>query len=286
MSEPLSIEPREKRPTFLKGLIFIVIIAVIVSVLTLAALTRRSADGPLVATDAPEALSVMVEQVELTEKLELEESFSGLILARRTSQLGFSGSGRISDIRVDIGQMVKQNQLLAKLDTRSLEANLSAARATITEAEANYELAAATVSRQRTLFQKGHVAQQRVDEAEAQANAAAARIQAAKAQADTIQVSIDLSSIRAPFNGVITGRMVDEGAIAVPGMVLLELVESQKLEARIGLPSIAANVLEEGKTYALQSDRGPVNAVLRARTGIIDQNLRTVMTVSVFAASA
>ena len=279
MSTSTPLESREKKPSFIKGTIFLLVLVVIIALLTLAALTRRSADGPLVATQAPAALSVMVARVEMSEGLDLEESFSGLVVARRTSQLGFSGSGRIANIRVDIGQLVQQGQILAKLDTRNLEANLAAARATIAEAEANYALAVATVSRQRTLFEKGHVAQQRVDEAEAQASAAAARIQAANAQADTIQVSIDLSAIRAPFTGVITDRMVDEGAIAVPGMAMLELVESLKLEARIGLPSPAANLLEEGKTYTLISDRGPVEAVLRARTGIIDQTLRTVMTV-------
>lgn len=279
MSQDQTIPTREKKPTLLKGVMFIVLIIVIMAILALAALTRRSVEGPLVVTSAPEALAVSVMEADLSETLDIEESFSGLIVARRTSQLGFAGSGRIANIRVDVGDRVAVGQTLAQLDTRDLKANLASAEASIAEAEANYTLAQAIVTRQRTLFEKGHVAPQRVEEAEAQAAAASARAQATKAQADMIRVGIDLSSVRAPFAGMITNRMADEGAIAVPGMAMLELVESEKLEARIGLPSRAANLLEIGQTYTLISDRGDMSATLRARTGVIDQNLRTVMSV-------
>lgn len=279
MSTAQDPKPREKRPTRIKGLFFILLVAFIVAALTLAALTRRSEEGPLVATATPEALPVSVETVRLSDTVSLEESFSGLVLARRTSQLGFSGSGRISKITVDVGDRVKAGQKLAELDTRDLQANLAAAQANTVEAEANYKLAASVVARQRTLFEKGHVSPQRVEEVEAQADAAIARIEAAKARADTIRVAIDLAAIRAPFEGTITNRMADEGAIAMPGAPMLELVEARKLEARIGLPARTANLLEIGQAYTLTSDRGPVEVKLRTVTGVIDQNLRTVMTV-------
>ena len=278
MSEHMSVTVREKKPSLGKGLIFIVLIGVIIAALVLTALSRRSAEGPLVPTSAPEALSVSVETVEVSPNLTLNEAFSGLVVARRTSQLGFSASGRISRITVDVGERVRAGQQLAKLDTRDLQASLLAAQASTAEAQANYKLAAATVARQQTLFEKGHVAAQRVDEAEAEASAAQARIEAAKAQADTIRVSIDLSSIRAPFDGVITNRMSDEGAISMPGTPILELVEAQKLEARIGLPANIADKLTIGETYSLVSELGEAQVTLRARTGIIDQNLRTVTT--------
>jgi len=279
MTNEYTVQDREKRPTFGKGMFFILLIGVIVTLLVVAALTRRSAEGPLVPTNAPEALSVSVESAALSDTLVIDESFSGLVQARRTSQLGFSGGGRISRLNVDVGDQVRVGQTLAQLDTRDLRANLAAAQASVAEAEANFELAETTVKRQRTLFEKGHVARQRVDEAEAQAAAAAARIEAAKAQADTIRVAIDLSSIRAPFAGMITNRMVDEGAIATPGAPMLELVETLELEARIGLPSGVAARLEIGELYPLVSDRGTAQAELRAVTGVIDQSLRTVMTI-------
>lgn len=279
MSEERMPETREKRPTVLKGMGFIVLMALVAAGLLMAALSRRSPTGPVVAAAAPSALSVRTETVSLSDGLVLNETFSGLVSARRTSQLGFSGGGRIANISVDVGDRVRAGQTLARLDTRSLQANLGAAEANIAEAVAMHSLANTTVVRQRTLYERERVAKQRVDEAEAEAAAAAARIAAARAQADMLRVEIDLSTIRAPFAGTVTARMSDEGAIAVPGLQLLELVEDGELEARIGLPSAAAGELSIGEVYQLSSPRGPVAAKLRAATGVIDQSSRTMMTV-------
>lgn len=279
MTPEMQIKTREKKPTFVKGLAFIVLVAIISAGLIFLALTRRSVDGPLIPNNTPIAISVQVQEVQLVDALTLEEAFSGIVSARRTSQLGFSGGGRVTAIRADVGDEVETGQLLAQLDTRDLRASLAAAEANIAEARANYALADNTVGRQRTLFERGHVAQQRVDEAEAQAEASQARIQAAKAQADTLRVAIDLSTIRAPYAGTITSRTADEGAIATPGMPMLEIVEAGKLEARIGVPSSVAMNMNVGELYELTSDRGAVEAKLRAKTGVIDQSQRTMSTV-------
>lgn len=279
MSHTLEHNTRQKKPSFLKGVFFIVILVAIIAGLILLALSKRSAEGPLVITEAPKAISVDVQTVSLVDSVSLEESFSGLVVARRSSSLGFSGSGRIASIAVDVGDRVRRGQVLAYLDTRELQANLAAANANVAEAVANYALADATAGRQRTLLQKGHVSQQRVDEAVAQANAAQARIEAAKAQAEMINVSIDLASIRAPFNGTITERMVDEGVIAVPGAAMLELVEAGVLEASIGLPADVASELKVGETYNLLAGGVSVSAKLIAKTGIIDQSRRTVSSI-------
>lgn len=279
MTHDTDIRTREKKPTAIKGIAFIVLLLIVSAGLMFLALTRRSADGPLIPNNTPSAISVQVQEVHLADALTLEETFSGIVSARRTSQLGFSGGGRVTGIRVDVGDEVRAGQVLAQLDTRDLRASLAAAEANIAEAEANYALANSTVGRQRTLFERGHVAQQRVDEAEAQAGASQARIEAAKAQADALRVAIDLSTIRAPYAGTVTSRMMDEGVIATPGMPMLEIVEAGQLEARIGVPSPVAANMEVGKLYALISDRGAVDATLRAKTGVIDQSLRTMSTV-------
>jgi RND family efflux transporter MFP subunit len=134
------------------------------------------------------------------------------------------------------------------------------------------------VDRQIALLEKGHVSSQRVDEARAQANTSYARIDAARANADALRVQIDLAKIEAPFAGTITARMADEGAIANPGAPLFELVETDALEARIGLTAVLADTLEIGAAYDLISDQGEIPATLRSVTGVIDASNRTVTT--------
>ncbi|MEM7328101.1 MAG: efflux RND transporter periplasmic adaptor subunit [Pseudomonadota bacterium] len=270
--------PREARPTFWKGLIFLIVVAVIAAVLGLFVLQNRSIDGPLVPTERPVPISVETVRVSLGSTFNVEEKFTGIVSPRRSSQLGFPGGGRIAGIRADVGDRVQAGDTLAVLDTRSLQAQLKSANAVIAEAEAALALAETTVERQIVLLEKGHVSSQRVDEARAQETSSYARINAAKANADALRVQIDLARITAPFAGTITARMADEGAIANPGAPLFELVENSVLEARIGLTAVLADTLEIGQTYDLVSDQGNVQATLRSMTGVIDANNRTVTT--------
>jgi len=260
MSEDVIATGKEPRPSLLKGFFFLLVIAAAVAGLAAFVLSQRSDDGPLVITEEPTPLSVDVVQANLQASLDLDEKFTGIVAAKRTSQLGFQSGGRIAALNVDIGDRVTEGQTLAVLDTRSLRSQLSSAEAQVAEAIANHSLAMSTVQRQQTLLEKGHVAEQRVDEAVAQASTARARIDAAEAQAQSLRVQIDLSRITAPFPGVITERMYDEGAIASPGAPVFELVETSALEARIGLPSVLASDLEIGGVYSLEGDRGPVDA--------------------------
>lgn len=270
---------RQKNPSASRALVFLFVLMMVGVCIAVFVISQRSATGPLVAEDAPDAIPVRIVPVELSDNVLIDEKFTGLATPRRTSMLGFQGGGRIDSIFADIGSRVGKGQRLAVLDTRSLKAQLAAADAVVLEARAARDLAATTVSRQLQLLEKGHVSQQIVDEAQAQVDTANARINAAQAQADTLRVQIDLAQITAPYGGVVTKRFADEGAIAAPGSSIFELVEIGRMEARIGLPAEEAMKLKVGEAYILETKIGPVEATHRATTGVIDANARTVTTV-------
>jgi RND family efflux transporter MFP subunit len=270
---------RQPSPSFGKGVMFMLVLAAVLTLLGFFVLQNRSVEGPLVPTDRPVPISVETVRISLSPAFKAQEKFTGIVAPRRTSQLGFASGGRIDSIRVDIGDRVETGQTLAVLDTRSLRAQLSSANAIVAEAEAAYKLAQITVDRQIELLERGHVSSQVVDQAQAQASTAYARIDAAKANADALRVQIDLARITAPFAGTITSRMSDEGAIAAPGIPLFELVETSVLEARIGLTTDLAARLVPGDAYELISNQGDVTATLRSVTGVIEAGNRTVTTI-------
>ena len=276
---PYEADTGRRRPTFLKGLIFVVLLVITIAGLLAAATLLRSEEGPKIATVEPEPLAVSVVPVEYLEELDIEELFTGIAEARRTSRLGFQTGGRIDRIDVRVGDRVKAGQTLAKLDTRGLGAQLASAQAVVDEARASHQLALDTAERQRQLQAQGHVSQQRVEEFVSQATTAMARVEAARAQADTLRVQIDLSSIAAPYDGVIVSRFADEGAIAGPGQAILELVEAGDLEARIGVSARIVPELVPGNIYTLEAETGPVEAPLRSVTGVVDASQRTVAAV-------
>jgi len=206
----------------------------------------------------------------------IEEFYPGLVAARRESALGFERSGRIDAIAVDVGDRVSEGQLLARLDMRALDAQIAAADAQTAEAAAQTALAAETEDRQAQLLERGHISQQRYDEVRTSTRAARARQNAAAAAADALRVQRDLSIVTAPFDGVVTARHADEGAIAQPGQPVLDIVEAGALEIRVGLPQAIAAGLETGEAHRFMLEGRPVDAVFRTSTGVVDRQTRTV----------
>jgi len=288
MTDPYAAAPlaaRDYRPTFAKGVTFLLVLAGLIAVMLAGALALRSDTGPKVAESEPDPLTVEVAEIEITRTFELAETFSGLARPRRTSQLGVTTGGRIESVRVRVGDAVRAGETLVKLDTRALAAQLASLEAAVAEAKAAHRLALDTVERQRTLLVNGHISAQRLDEAEAQATTAAARTDAARAQADALRVQIELARIAAPYDGVITSRFADEGAIAGPGQPILELVEESFLEAQIGVPSDVVSSLMPGESYELLTDSGAIKAKLRGVTGVVNASQRTVAAVFEFEAA-
>lgn len=272
-------ESRSGGASALKGLAFLLAVGVVAAGLAMFVLTQRSEEGPKVVLEVSPPITVNVTAIEVQETYQTDEKFTGLVDSRRRSQLGFTSGGRVRELAVDLGDVVAEGDRLASLDMRALSAQLAAANARLVEAEAGSVLATTTADRQVALAAKGHVSPQVADEARAQANTAAARIDAARAEVQAHRVQMALATIEAPFSGVITARLVDEGAIAAPGQAVFELVEHDQLEAKIGLSAEAAARLEPGQTYRLITDRGPVEAHLRTLTGVIDANSRTIAAV-------
>ncbi|MBO6796901.1 efflux RND transporter periplasmic adaptor subunit [Maricaulis sp.] len=209
----------------------------------------------------------------------IEERFPGVVAAARQSALGFQQGGRIEEILVDVGDQVLAGQPLARLDTRTLEAQIAAADAQTREAAAQTALARDTQGRQQILLERGHISQQRYDEIVTSTDAARARQNAAAASADAMRVQLDLAVIEAPYAGVITARSSDEGAIAAPGTPVLELVETSAREVRIGLPAAVIGTLENGQIYRFEGESGEFSAVFRSNTGLMDRQTRTVSAV-------
>lgn len=245
------------------------------TVVLVSALRGGPAEAGLGLIQAPPA-TVETLRVSYTDTARVEARFPGLIAARRESALAFSAGGRLDAVHVNVGSRVSRGDVLAELDIRTLEAQLAAARADASAAAAQAALARTTLSRQEQLVERGHVSAQRLDEAGAGARAAAAQASAAAAGARALEVQLELARLEAPYDGVITRRNADEGAVLAAGTPLFQLVEDGVLEFRVGLPVGDAAQLTAGDTYTLEAGTRQVSARLRALTGVVDTATRSV----------
>ncbi|MFQ5348276.1 MAG: efflux RND transporter periplasmic adaptor subunit [Rhodothalassiaceae bacterium] len=245
---------------------------------------RDDGDG----TDgAARALPVSTTRVHLEKSYRMLRGFTGRVISRRRSDLGFELAGQLVAVLVDDGDRVEAGQVLARLDTARLDARRRELVAQRAEAQANRDLAEKTRARNAALFRDGHIAAQRLDEAEAQAAAARARVAALDASIAALDVDRAKAEIRAPFKGVIERRFIDEGTVVAAGTPVLRLVESDMLEAEVGLPLRFAQGLKRGDHLPLATvDHDILFARVKGIVPVVRGETRTALVTLSLAGSA
>jgi RND family efflux transporter MFP subunit len=126
-------------------------------------------------------------------------------------------SGYLKQWYVDIGAKVKSGQVLATIDVPDQDQQLAQAKADLATAVANEKLSAITAKRWNALLKENAVAPQDVDEKNGDLAAKIAAVASAKANVDRLQDLETFKNITAPFDGVVTSRSTDIGALIVVG---------------------------------------------------------------------
>jgi RND family efflux transporter MFP subunit len=151
----------------------------------------------------------------------------------------------------DIGARVKSGQLLAEIESPETEQQLQQAREELSTAEANLKLAQITAARYDNLFKTDSVAKQDVDNAVQDEAAKSATVKSAEANVRRLEQLVGYEKIYAPFDGVITARNVDTGALVdaganAPGKELFHLASTSTLRVYVNVPEIYARVARPG----------------------------------------
>lgn len=219
-----------------------------------------------------------------------ERVYAGKTLPSRSSELGFKRGGEIAQVLVDIGDVVEKGQLLARLDSQTLASNLEQAQANTALAQANLsaakaeaQLAANTEKRFRTLREQGNTSKQIYDEAKlsfqtkrAQYQVAQANVKRALAAANASKIALAEAAIKAPFDGIIQSRYMDEGTQILGGTPAVKLIELGPIKAHVGVPSESLASLTIGERYNLSWNGKAQPARLMAISPEVDPNTRTL----------
>lgn len=126
-------------------------------------------------------------------------------------------SGYLKEWKTDIGAPVKAGQLLGEISTPELDQQLQQARADLASTKANADLAGVTAKRWQAMLGSDSVAQQDVDQRTADYTAKLAQMKAAQANVDRLEAAKAFARIVAPFDGVVTARDTDVGALINAG---------------------------------------------------------------------
>jgi RND family efflux transporter MFP subunit len=188
----------------------------------------------------------------------------GRLQAYSTAPIYARVSGYLKDWKVDIGTPVRAGQLLAEIEAPDIDQQLAQAQADLMTARANAKLATTTAARWAVLFKTHSVSQQDVDTRNGDLDAKKAILKATQANVDRLQVMEGFKRIVAPFDGVVTARDTDVGALinagSAQGPQLFVISDTHKLRLYVNVP---------------QSEVGRVTSGTRAQITVPEQPNRT-----------
>lgn len=201
-------------------------------------------------------------------------------------------NGYLKKWYVDIGARVKAGQLLAEIDAPEVDQQLQQARADLATSEANLHLAEITATRYKDLMKTESVAQQDVDNATGNFEAHKTAVESARSNVKRLEDTQSFQKIYAPFDGLITARNTDIGALIDSGSSggttreLFHIAAVNRLRVYVNVPQIysphvksglhADLVLTEfpGRTFVgtVVRDSGAINDITRTLLAEIDVN--------------
>jgi RND family efflux transporter MFP subunit len=191
-------------------------------------------------------------------------------------------NGYLKSWNTDIGAHVKPNDVLASIDAPDLDQQLAQAKATLASAKANYDIAAITAERNTTLVQKQAVSQQIADQTNADAQAKKAIMDADEAFVRQLEAMQSFKQLLAPFDGIVTARNTDIGALinsGSAGQPLFEVSDLDRVRIYVQVPQAFTGQLRPGLNATLELPQYPgqkFNATLVTMSGAVNETSRSM----------
>jgi RND family efflux transporter MFP subunit len=192
-------------------------------------------------------------------------------------------NGYLKNWNKDIGARVKAGEVLASIDAPDLDQQLAQARATLASAKANYDIAAITAERNSTLVTKQAVSQEIADQTAADAAAKKAVMDANDANVRQLEAMQSFKQILAPFDGVVTARNTDIGALinsGSAGPALFEVSDLQRIRIYVQVPQAFTADLRPGLEATFEMPQYPgqkFDATLVTTSNAMNETSRSML---------
>jgi membrane fusion protein (multidrug efflux system) len=189
--------------------------------------------------DKEQAINVQVDTIK-SELIGAEFAYSGTFEPNKETKLSAEIQGKINDVLVDIGTVVTKGQSLIQLDNSLLKLQLQSAEVQVEGLEAD-------VKRFTVLTNADAVQGVQLEKAEL-------GLKSAKVQRATLLEQISKTTIKAPFNGVVTAKLTEEGAFAAPGVPLLQITDISVLKFSVNVSENDLSSFQLNQTFSINAD--------------------------------
>lgn len=212
-------------------------------------------------------------------QLPIKLAANGNVAAWQEAVIGSESGGlRLTDVRVNVGDVVKKGQVLAVFSADSVNADVAQAKAALMEAEANAAEAVANAARARTLQTSGALSAQQISQYMTAEMTAKARIASAKAALSSQQLRLRYTQVVAPDNGVISARSATVGSVVGVGTELFKMIRQGRLEWRAEVTAAELARLKPGTSAVVKAANGSeLTGKVRMIAPTIDPQTRSAL---------
>lgn len=227
---------------------------------------------PAFAQGGPPPANVIIAPV-VRETVERWRNVTGELVARRRSVLAAEQAGLIVRLGVEVGDEVKQGQIIASLDTQLKELDIERLRAMVETKHAavlvrqnQRDFAARDLARIESSAAERSIPPTELDQFRTRLNETEAQLVEAQAELRTAEAAISLAErelekmhIRAPFTGRVATKRAEVGQWAAVGEPIVEIIDMQSIEARLDVPERYATRLRKAPTNNANAARNNTN---------------------------
>ena len=233
---------------------------------------------PVVVAAVKPALTVTITRPRAAD-LPITLSANGNIVAWQEASVGAEANGlRLTEVHVNVGDEVKQGQVLAKFAAATIQADVAQARASLAEAVANARESAANGDRARRLQPTGAISAQQINQYLTAEQAGKARVQAARATLHAQQLRMQHTQVIAPDSGLISVRMATVGAVVGTGTELFRMIRQGRLEWRAEVMSEELGRMAPGAMATLTAANGrKIQGKVRMIAPTVDPQTRAAL---------
>lgn len=226
-----------------KKIIGIVALVAIVAIVFLKLRSnKQTTENRVYQYDKKKPIAVGAETIEL-QSINDGTIFSGTFEPNKETKVSAETQGKVNSVLVDIGSHVSKGQTLIQLDNSLLRLQLQTVDVQIEGLQDDVN--------RFTILAKADAIQG------VQLEKVQLGLKSAKVQRATLLEQINKTSIKAPFNGIVTAKLTEEGAFAAPGMPLIQITDIASLRFTINISEKELNQFQLNQQYALSSDVYP-----------------------------
>jgi RND family efflux transporter MFP subunit len=179
---------------------------------------------------------------------------SGTVRAKNVGVIASKIMGSVTSVVVQEGQRVGQGQTLLTIDDSDIIQKVNAAKSAVETARQQKHLADVTFSRYAKLYEEKALSRQEFDQMETQKKIAESEFDRAKAMLREAETFQGYAHVRAPFAGVVTGKKIDAGSMAMPGMQLLTVEDTSSFLVEVAVDEKLSAGLKVGTSVVLVID--------------------------------